>query len=102
MGEPSVRRLQHTLDAREFAEWKCYFGLEPFGQDRSDIGAAMVAYTVAGCLGGASGMKPSDFLPRFGEQRPATETGAQMLAKARAYAARAKAAGAYRDLSGSS
>lgn len=86
----TVGDLLGKLDARELMEWQAYCELEPFGQDRQDIGSAMVAYTVAS-VHGCKDVQLSDFLPRFGEQPAKRETGAQMLAKAKAFAARFKA-----------
>lgn len=82
-------------DARGLAEWRAYYELEPFGQDRGDLPAAIVAYTVASAAG-AKSVRLSDFMPRIGEDAPKRATGQEMLAKARAFAARFKAFGGRR------
>lgn len=69
-----------------------YYQLEPFGQDRGDASAAIVAHTIAAC-NGVKDTTPADFMPRFGEPQPKRASDAQMLAKARAFAARFKAFG---------
>lgn len=80
------------MDAREIAEWKAYYHLEPFGQDRQDAGAAIVAHTVAVTMGGAKDARPADFLPRFdGDGGTRRQSGADMLAAARGFVSRLKA-----------
>ena len=86
----TVKELLGKTDARELMEWRAYCELEPFGQDRADAGAAMVAYTVA-TVNGVKNVEPSDFLPRFGGNTVRRETGERMLAKAKAFVARFKA-----------
>ena len=89
LGFATPAEAQARINAREFAGWKAYYDLEPFGQDRGDAGSAMVAYTVALC-NGAKDAKPSDFLPQFGEAHPAKASGNQILSKAKAFVSRYK------------
>lgn len=62
------------MSSHEFAEWMAYARLEPFGQDRFDIPAAIVAATVAN-VHRSSDTNPyeiKDFLPNFEPQEPQT------------------------------
>ena len=65
-----MRELLQRIDSHELAEWNAYFRLDPFGQDRQDIGAALVACTVAN-VNRSNDQDPyeiQDFMPRFGVQ----------------------------------
>ncbi len=58
-----------ALDARQIAEWKAFDLIDPIGGYRGDANAAMVAYTVARSQSGKkSGLKVTDFLPKWGPQ----------------------------------
>ena len=67
----SVRRAQAEIDSREFSEWIAYHGLEPFGEERADLRAGIVAATVANVHRGRGqrALKPADFMPKP-PQRP--------------------------------
>ncbi len=56
------------MDAREFQEWQAYFSLEPHGDERGDIQAAIIAATLANIHRSRSQQpfEVKDFLPRFG------------------------------------
>ena len=43
------------MDAHEFAQWKAYYQLEPFGADRDNLHAGIIAASL-------SGGNPADFL----------------------------------------
>lgn len=64
----TVKELMSRIDSAELSEWIAYHRLEPFGQDRQDYPASIVASTVANVNRGKSTplFKPSQFLPRFG------------------------------------
>ena len=55
------------MDAREFAEWMAYYELDPFGEERADLRAGIIASTFANAnLGkGRKPYAPSDFMPQF-------------------------------------
>ena len=50
-----MRELWLRMDAREFAQWKAYYQLEPFGAERDNLHAGIIASAI-------SGGKPADFL----------------------------------------
>lgn len=86
----SVKRCQQEIDSREFVEWQAYFGLDPFGEDRADLRAGIIAMTIANSQR-AKGTRPftaQEFMPTFGRRRPREEqTPQQMLAVFRQIAA---------------
>ena len=92
LGFATPAEAQARINSREFAEWMAYYQIEPFGQDRGDASAAIVAHTIAAC-NGVKNTTPADFMPRFGEPETKRASGEQMLVKARAFAARFKAFG---------
>lgn len=63
----TVRELLQRIDSYELSEWMAYYSLEPFGQDRGDIGPAIVAATVANAnrVPDTPPYDLKDFLPTF-------------------------------------
>lgn len=63
------------MPEREFLEWQAYYRIEPFGEERADLRAGVVAATVANTSGtvkrGQRPYKASDFVLKFGEQSAA-------------------------------
>ena len=47
----TVAELQQRMSSAEFTEWKAYQMLEPFGEWRADVRAALVSSVIANCLG---------------------------------------------------
>ena len=71
----SVAEAQQRISSREFAEWMAYNRIEPFGYERSDLGHAITAATVANSARGKKGRtaKVADFLPRFSDKPAMSE-----------------------------
>jgi len=67
----TVSELLHRISSRELTEWQAYYGVEPFGEDRADLRAGIVASTVANVFrkSGTSPYKAQDFMPRFGREK---------------------------------
>ncbi|MGH6867180.1 MAG: phage tail assembly protein T [Methyloceanibacter sp.] len=67
----SVRQAQAEISGNEFAEWIAFMELEPFGGERGDLRAAIVASTVANAnrKKGARPFRPEDFMPDFDGSR---------------------------------
>lgn len=63
----SVRELLDSMDAAELHDWMEFYEAEPWGEDRADLRAGIVAATVAGCHG--IKCRPSDFLPQYDRER---------------------------------
>lgn len=80
----SLAEAQARISAREFAEWMAYYTLEPWGQERADLRAGIIASTVANANRDAKKrrqpFKPQDFMPAF-DREP--QTADQQLAMAR-------------------
>lgn len=67
----SVKRCMQEVDAAEFVEWMLYFELEPFGEERADYRAAIIASTVANSQSVKRRFTPKDFMPKW-ERRSAS------------------------------
>lgn len=69
------------MPARLFAEWQAYFQVEPWGEERADLRAGIVAATVANPWRkeGSEPFKPEDFMPKFGRQEEEPEDWRTML-----------------------
>lgn len=48
----TVRELLGRIDSLELSEWAAYCGIEPFGEQRSDLRAAMLATVTANAMCG--------------------------------------------------
>jgi hypothetical protein len=61
----TVAELQQTLSAAELVEWLAFYRIDPWGGYRADLGAAMVASTLANVHRTASSQPftPDDFIP---------------------------------------
>lgn len=64
-----------VLSQAEFTDWIDYYRQEPWGEERADLRAGVIASTVANVYtlwnGGEASHKPSDFMPYL--NRPAPE-----------------------------
>mgnify|MGYP000046381597 CR=1 FL=1 len=81
----SVAELLSRISSRELSEWMAFYELEPFGDERADLRAGIVASTVANANRDPKKSKPyapQDFLPRFeggrGDEAPGWQ---KLLAK---------------------
>ncbi len=69
----TVRELLARMDSRELSEWMAYYGLEPFGQERDNLHAGIVAkaiYDVNQDPKKRRDISPADFIAR--EKEPPT------------------------------
>ncbi len=68
----TVEELLHRISSRELAEWMAFYSLEPFGEERADLRAAIIATTVANAARDPKRrrrpFRPADFMPRFRER----------------------------------
>lgn len=70
------------MSSRQLSEWVAYNQLEPFGEERDDLRAAIIASVIANALGGRKGkkFKPKDFMPDFDKAtRSKGSSGAEAL-----------------------
>jgi hypothetical protein len=68
MGIP-IGELQGRVTSREFAEYMAFHELEPFGPEREDLRAGIVASTIANANRDPKKHGPytaDDFMPRYG------------------------------------
>lgn len=66
-----VGELLARVSSRELTEWMVYYELEPFGEERSDLRAGIVASTVANAnRTKGKAYKPQDFMPKFERRGP--------------------------------
>ena len=85
LGIPSPRELYSRLTSQEITDWFAFYSLDPWGGQRGDIQAAIIASTIANVNRSKDSkpMTPADFMPRFGE-KPKKQTWQDQLAKVRA------------------
>ncbi len=80
-------------DSRQFAEWQAYYELEPWGEERADLRAGIIASTIANVNRGKGqkAFSPGDFMPEFAKPPPKPQTPAEMFAVMTTFAARQNA-----------
>ena len=71
----TIQELRATLSYSEFQEWCLYYQVEPWGEDRADLRAGIVASTIANYAGkvradGADPALPADFMPYLDRSEP--------------------------------
>jgi len=68
----TVGELLSRISSRELTEWRAYYALEPFGDDRADLRAGVIAATTANVFrkSGTPPYKARDFMPKFGGPKP--------------------------------
>jgi hypothetical protein len=71
----SVRQCQQAVDSAEFVGWQAYALLEPFGEERGDLRAGIVAATIANVNRGKNTRpyRPREFMPTFRPRPPEPE-----------------------------
>lgn len=66
----TVGELLARISSRELAEWMAYYRIEPWGEERDDLRAGIVASTVANTARDPRKrprpFRPRDFMPDFG------------------------------------
>ena len=75
-----VRELQERMDSAEFAEWVAFYRTNPFGYERTDLNAAVVAMTIANTSRDkkTAAFKVDEFMPEFDRPEPQRQTAEQM------------------------
>ena len=70
----TVGELLARISSRELSEWIVYFEMEPFGEERADLRAGIVAATVANTARDTKRrvrpLEPKEFMPVFERERP--------------------------------
>lgn len=75
LGMP-VSEAQRRVSSSEFVEWQAFNNISPWGPERGDVLAAMIAWTTATSAHSGKGRRPKlrDFIPRWGEHTKAAAT----------------------------
>lgn len=80
-----MSELGHRLSSRELSEWMAYYELEPWGEDRGDLRAGIVASVIANVNRDPkqrrAPFEPQDFMPEFGSSEPEQPSPAELVAK---------------------
>ncbi len=66
-GEPDVLALMDRMSAAQFQHWCAYYALDPWGSERGDLSAAIIASTIAN-VNSRRRFRPRDFMPQFGRK----------------------------------
>ncbi len=71
------------ISSQEISEWIEYYKLEPFGEERADLRAGIVASTTANASRDRrkrrKPFKPNEFMPRFGTEEPEAQSWERQL-----------------------
>ena len=69
-------------DSREYAEWRALYELDPWGEERADLRAGIIASTIANVNRGKSQkvFSPGDFMPEFDKPVRTQQTPQEMAA----------------------
>lgn len=78
------------VDADQFAEWVAYSDVEPWGEERADLRAGIIAAEIANTpprfVGKVGRFRPADLMPNFGREPVKPQSGRQMAVMAMAWA----------------
>ena len=76
----TVAKAQREISSAEFAEWIAYDRIDPFGEERADLRAAIIAATVANAFRGKNGktFMPVDFMPLVAREGSREQTPTEM------------------------
>jgi hypothetical protein len=80
--QPNPDAMLAVMPYRVYQDWMTYYELEPFGEERADLRAGIIAATIANCLArrkGRPAFRVTDFMPRFGREKRRTRTPDDML-----------------------
>jgi len=87
----TVSEMLSRMSGQELTDWEAYYRLEPFGAERGDLQAGIVAATLVNSFQGkgAKPVQPSDFLLQFSPdpRKAKTQDWTQMLDTVKALAA---------------
>ncbi len=85
----TVSEMLSRMSGRELSDWEAYYRLEPFGAERGDLQAGIVASTLINAFQrkGNKPMQPSDFLLQFSPGPRKAQDWTQMLDTVKALAA---------------
>ena len=75
------------IPMRLFREWGAYYSVDPFGEERGDLRAALPILRIVQMFSSKHGAQPQlrDFMPEFSAPQPVRKSPEELLAKAHAY-----------------
>ena len=79
-----MRELLARISSRELSEWMAYYELEPWGEERADLRAGIIASAMANVWGAKT--KPADFMPNFDNEEMRVESTELLRAKLEMFA----------------
>lgn len=69
----TVREMLARIDSLELAEWMQYYALDPWGSQRDDLQAGIIASTIANANSGKGrAFQPIDFMPYADDKQEQT------------------------------
>lgn len=81
-----VCQAKRSCTIREYAQWVAFYGFEPWGEERADLRAGIIAATVANAFGGGKA-KPQDYMPNFDRRIKRQTVQEQQAVMSRTFAA---------------
>lgn len=72
--------MREGITCRELQEWKAEYEIEPFGEERADLRAAIIASTIANCWSKKT-YTPAEFMPDFDREENPQQSVEQMQAR---------------------
>lgn len=63
--------LLNSISSEELTTWLAFHSLNPIGNDRADVNAAVIASTIANCHS-KKHYKIDDFMPKYGQPKKDT------------------------------
>ena len=88
----TLQEAMSRCDSRQYAEWRAYYEVEPWGEERADLRSAIIACTIANVhRGKGKAFEPGDFMPEFDKPAKKQQTAAEMAAVMTTFAARQNA-----------
>jgi hypothetical protein len=84
LGHPNPDAMLAVMPYRIWQDWLEYAQIEPFGEERADLRAGIIASTVANCLArqkGRPAFRVEDFMPKFRPRAVEQKTPEELLSK---------------------
>lgn len=75
----TVREMLTRIDSRELTEWVAYYNMNPWGPERADLNAGIIASTVANCHATKGKFRPRDFMVDYGKRNRPPQTPEQIM-----------------------
>lgn len=87
LGWPDPDVMLASMPYSLYLEWMQYYELEPFGEERADLRAGIIAATVANCLArkkGRPAFRVTDFMPLLKAEPKREKTPEELFKKIQA------------------